>query len=221
MDEAKLASLNFVELPESEMLTRANIYNNELQKRRTVRDFSSKPVSMEIIKTCLLAAGSAPSGANKQPWKFVVVTDPMLKTKIRYAAELVEQEFYEEKAPKEWLNALTPLGTDKHKPFLEEAPVLIVIFEEKFAVLSNGEKSKNYYTHESVGIATGMLISAIHQSGLVSLTHTPSPMSFLNKILDRPATERPFLILVVGYPKEGACVPAIKRKPLEEIAIVK
>lgn len=221
MDEAKLVSLNFVELPESEMQTRANIYNNELQKRRTVRDFSSKPVSMEIIKTCLLAAGSAPSGANKQPWKFVVVTDPMLKTKIRYAAELVELEFYEEKAPKEWLNALTPLGTDKHKPFLEEAPVLIVIFEEKFAVLSNGEKSKNYYTHESVGIATGMLISAIHQSGLVSLTHTPSPMSFLNKILDRPATERPFLILVVGYPKEGACVPVIKRKLLEEIAVMK
>ena len=221
MDEAKLAALNFVELPESEMLTRANTYNSELQKRRTVRDFSNKPVSIEIIKTCLLAAGSAPSGANKQPWKFVVVTDPMLKTKIRYAAELVEQEFYEEKAPKEWINALTPLGTDKHKPFLEEAPVLIVIFEEKFAVLSNGEKSKNYYTHESVGIATGILISAIHKSGLVSLTHTPSPMSFLNKILDRPATERPFLILVVGYPKEGACVPAIKRKPLEEIAIIK
>ncbi|MDP2037639.1 MAG: nitroreductase family protein [Ignavibacteria bacterium] len=221
MDEAKLAALNFVELPESEMLTRANTYNSELQKRRTVRDFSNKPVSIEIIKTCLLAAGSAPSGANKQPWKFVVVTDPMLKTKIRYAAELVEQEFYEEKAPKEWINALTPLGTDKHKPFLEEAPVLIVIFEEKFAVLSNGEKSKNYYTHESVGIATGMLINAIHHSGLVSLTHTPSPMSFLNKILDRPATERPFLILVVGYPREGACVPAIKRKPLEEIAIIK
>ncbi|MDP3580762.1 MAG: nitroreductase family protein [Ignavibacteria bacterium] len=221
MDEAKLVALNFVELPESEMLTRANTYNSELQKRRTVRDFSNKPVSIEIIKTCLLAAGSAPSGANKQPWKFVVVTDPMLKTKIRYAAELVEQEFYEEKAPKEWINALTPLGTDKHKPFLEEAPVLIVIFEEKFAVLSNGEKSKNYYTHESVGIATGILISAIHKSGLVSLTHTPSPMSFLNKILDRPATERPFLILVVGYPKEGACVPAIKRKPLEEVAIIK
>ena len=221
MNEAKSVALNFVELPESEMLSRANTYNNELQKRRTVRDFSNKPVSMEIIKTCLLAAGSAPSGANKQPSKFVVVTDPTLKAKIRYAAELVEQEFYEGKAPKEWINALTPLGTDKHKPFLEEAPVLIVIFEEKFAVLSNGEKSKNYYTHESVGIATGLLISAIHNSGLVSLTHTPSPMSFLNKILDRPANERPFLILVVGYPKEGACVPAISRKQLEEIAIIK
>lgn len=221
MSEAKLALLNFVELPESEMLTRSNIYSNELQKRRTVRDFSNKPVSIEVIKTCLLAAGSAPSGANKQPWKFVVVTDPMLKIKIRYAAELVEQEFYEEKAPKEWLNALTPLGTDKHKPFLEEAPLLIVIFEEKFAVLSNGDKSKNYYTHESVGIATGMLISAIHHSGLVSLTHTPSPMSFLNKILDRPGNERPFMILVVGYPKDGACVPAIKRKQLDEIVIMK
>src|SRR3989339_138140 len=221
MHEAKLALLNFVELPESEMLLRANDYKEELQKRRTVRDFSSKHVSMEVIKSCLLAAGSAPSGANKQPWKFVVVTDQILKTKIRYAAEVVEQEFYEERAPKEWVNALSPLGTDKHKPFLEEAPVLIVIFEEKFAVLSNGEKSKNYYTHESVGIATGILISALHHSGLVSLTHTPSPMSFLNKILDRPGNERPFMILVAGYPKEGVCAPAIKRKHLDEISIIK
>lgn len=221
MHEAKLAPLNFVELPESEMLSRANDYKEELQKRRTVRDFSSRHVSMEVIKSCLLAAGSAPSGANKQPWKFVVVTDQILKTKIRYAAEVVEQEFYEERAPKEWVNALSPLGTDKHKPFLEEAPVLIVIFEEKFAVLSNGEKSKNYYTHESVGIATGILISALHHSGLVSLTHTPSPMSFLNKILDRPGNERPFMILVAGYPKEGVCVPAIKRKHLDEISIMK
>jgi nitroreductase len=203
------------------MLVQSKTFNSELQKRRTIRDFSTKPVSLEIINQCLLAAGSSPSGANKQPWKFVVITDKMLKTKIRYAAELVEQEFYEGKAPEEWINALAPIGTNKHKPFLEEAPVLITIFEEKYCLLPNGEKSKNYYTRESVGIATGMLINAIHNCGLASLTHTPSPMGFLNKILDRPENERPFLILVVGYPKPNTQVPDIKRKALEEIAIYK
>jgi nitroreductase len=221
MSEAKLIDLNFIELSESEMIARSKTFNNELQKRRTVRDFSSKSVSSEIINHCLLAAGSSPSGANKQPWKFVVITDQMVKTKIRYAAELVEQEFYEGKAPEEWISALAPIGTDKHKPFLEEAPVLIAIFEEKYSVLPNGEKSKNYYTHESVGIATGLLISAIHNCGLASLTHTPSPMGFLNKILDRPENERPFLILVVGYPKPNALVPNIKRKAFEEFVIYK
>ncbi len=221
MSEAKLIDLNFIELSESEMIARSKTFNNELQKRRTVRDFSSKSVSSEIINHCLLAAGSSPSGANKQPWKFVVITDQMLKTKIRYAAELVEQEFYEGKAPEEWISALAPIGTDKHKPFLEEAPVLIAIFEEKYSVLPNGEKSKNYYTHESVGIATGLLISAIHNCGLASLTHTPSPMGFLNKILDRPENERAFLILVVGYPKPNARVPNIKRKAFEEFVIYK
>ncbi len=221
MSEVKLIDLNFSELSESEMLARSKAFNRELQKRRTVRDFTTKPVSMEIINQCLLAAGSSPSGANKQPWKFVVITDQMLKTKIRYAAELVEQEFYEGKAPEEWINALAPIGTDKHKPFLEEAPVLIAIFEEKYSILPTGEKSKNYYTHESVGIATGMLINAIHNCGLASLTHTPSPMGFLNKILDRPENEKPFLILVAGYPKTNTQVPDIKRKALNEIAIYK
>lgn len=221
MSDAKLINFNFIERSESEMLVQSKTFNSELQKRRTIRDFSTKPVSLEIINQCLLAAGSSPSGANKQPWKFVVITDKMLKTKIRYAAELVEQEFYEGKAPEEWINALAPIGTNKHKPFLEEAPVLIAIFEEKYSLLPNGEKSKNYYTRESVGIATGMLINAIHNCGLASLTHTPSPMGFLNKILDRPENERPFLILVVGYPKPNTQVPDIKRKALEEIAIYK
>ncbi|MFA7420097.1 MAG: nitroreductase family protein [Melioribacteraceae bacterium] len=221
MSGAKLIDFNFIELSESQMLVRSKTFNSELQKRRTIRDFSTKPVSLEIINQCLLAAGSSPSGANKQPWKFVVITDQMLKTKIRYAAELVEKEFYEEKAPEEWITALAPIGTDKSKPFLEEAPVLIAIFEEKYSVLPNGEKSKNYYTRESVGIATGMLINAIHNCGLASLTHTPSPMGFLSKILDRPENERPFLILVVGYPKPNTQVPDIKRKALEEIAIYK
>lgn len=221
MSEAKFKILNFTELAEEEMIARSKSFNANMQKRRTVRDFSTKPVSMEIIKNCILAAGSAPSGANKQPWKFVVVTDQLTKSKIRYSAELVEEEFYKGKAPEEWLNALESLGTNKHKPFLEEAPALIVIFEEKYSVDTEGVKSKNYYTHESVGIATGLLISAIHMSGLVSLTHTPSPMNFLNKILDRPENERPFLVLVVGYPKEGACIPDIKRKPLDEFAVFK
>jgi len=221
MNEPQNIDYEHSQLSEEEAIQKSIEYKQLMQKRRTVREFSKKHVPLEIIKNCLITAGSAPSGANKQPWKFVVVTDPLVKTKIRYAAELVEKEFYESKAPEEWLNALSPLGTDMSKPFLEEAPVLIAIFEEKYSVSAGGEKSKNYYTHESVGIAAGLLISAIHQCGLVSLTHTPSPMSFLNKILDRPENERPFLLLVVGYPKEQVTVPNIKRKNLEEIAIFK
>lgn len=172
----------------------------------------------QIIEQCLLVAGSAPSGANLQPWHFVVVSDPATKKRIRDAAEMEEREFYTHRAPREWLDALAPLGTDAEKPFLETAPYLIAIFSQSFCMLPDGRKVKNYYVQESVGIATGMLITALHYAGLVSLTHTPSPMGFLNAILGRPANEKPFLLLVVGHPAPDARVPDIARKPLDEIA---
>jgi nitroreductase len=201
-----------------EMRRRATEFRRQMQRRRTVRQFSDRPVPREVIEDCLLAAGTAPSGANLQPWHFVVVRDPAIKHRIRVEAEKEEHEFYTERAPQEWLDALAPLGTDEHKPFLETAPYLIVIFAESYGVLPDGRKVKNYYVQESVGIAAGVLITAVHSAGLVSLTHTPSPMGFLNKILGRPANEKPFLILVVGYPTEDAVVPDISKKTLEEIA---
>ena len=172
----------------------------------------------EIIETGIRAAGTAPNGANMQPWHFVVVSDPAIKHRIREAAEAEEREFYSERAPQEWLEALAPLGTDEHKPFLESAPYLIAIFVETYGLLPDGRKVKHYYAHESVGIAAGILITALHHAGLATLTHTPSPMNFLNQILDRPANEKPFLLLVAGYPADGARVPVIRKKPLEEIA---
>jgi len=207
----------YVEYTESEMEERAHAFLEELRRRRTVRDFSDRPVPRSVIETCILAAGTAPNGANHQPWHFAVVADPEVKKTIREAAEEEEKEFYSGRAPKEWLKALEPLGTNEEKPFLERAPYLIVIFGESYAVGEDGNKEKNYYVMESVGIATGMLITAIHRAGLVSLTHTPSPMGFLNEILGRPKNERPFLILVVGYPETDATVPDIEKKPLEQI----
>ncbi len=206
------------ELPPEEMRDRARTFREELQRRRTIRTFSDRPVPREIIEECLRAAGTAPSGANMQPWHFVVVSDPDVKKQIREGAEKEERAFYERRASQEWLEALAPLGTDWRKPFLEEAPYLIVIFGLSKAILPDGSKRKNYYVTESVGIATGMLIAAIHHAGLASLTHTPSPMGFLNQILKRPSNERPFLVLVTGYPAEGTTVPAISKKPLDEIA---
>lgn len=203
--------------PVDEMLERARTFREDLQRRRTIRTFSTRPVPREIIAECIRAARTAPSGANMQPWHFVVVSDPDVKKQIREAAEVEERKFYSSRASKEWLEALAPLGTNWHKPFLEDAPYLIVIFGLSNTILSNGKKRKNYYVTESVGIATGMLITALHHAGLASLTHTPSPMAFLNKILKRPANERPFLVLVVGYPAEGTTVPDIKKKSLEEI----
>jgi nitroreductase len=200
------------------MKTRAASFRVDMQRRRTVRHFSNRPVPHEVIQDCLLAAGSAPSGANLQPWHFVVVGDPGIKRQIREAAEEEEYEFYHGRAPREWLDVLAPLGTDEQKPFLEVAPHLIVIFSQSYTLLPDGRKLKNYYVTESVGIATGMLISALHHAGLVSLTHTPSRMGFLNRILDRPENERPFLVLVVGYPAEDAVVPVISKKSLDEIA---
>ncbi len=206
------------EYPVEEMKRRASAFREEMQRRRTVRYFSDRPVPREIIDDCLLAAGSAPSGANLQPWHFVVVSDPAVKKQIREAAEKEEHEFYHGRAPQEWLDALAPLGTDEHKPYLETAPYLIVIFAQSYGLLPDGRKVKNYYVTESVGIATGMLITAIHHAGLVSLTHTPSPMGFLNQALGRPENERPIMILVVGYPADDAVVPEIGKKSLQEIA---
>jgi len=200
-----------------EMQERAKAFREEMQRRRTIRTFSSRPVSREIIEECIRAAGTAPNGANMQPWHFVVVSDPDVKKQIREGAEKEEREFYERRASDEWLEALAPLGTDWHKPFLEEAPYLIVIFGLSNTILPDGKKRKNYYVTESVGIATGMLITAVHHAGLASLTHTPSPMAFLNKILKRPSNERPFLVLVVGYPTEDTTVPDISKKSLGEI----
>ena len=198
--------------------SRAAAFADLMRTRRTVRHFSPAPVDRAVIEQCLLVAGSAPSGANLQPWHFVVVSDPAIKKRIRDAAEAEEREFYAHRAPQEWLDALAPLGTDPDKPFLETAPYLIAIFSQSYGVLADGRKVKNYYVQESVGIATGMLITALHYAGLVSLTHTPSPMGFLNAILERPANEKPFLLLVVGHPAEGAVVPKISKKPLDEIA---
>ncbi|MFQ5945350.1 MAG: nitroreductase family protein [Anaerolineae bacterium] len=215
---------NFVPLeeyrkyPEGEMRRRATDFYMEMKRRRTVRHFSERPVPREIIEDCLRAASTAPSGANMQPWNFVVVIDPEIKRRIRQAAEEEERSFYQDRAPDDWLEALQPLGTDEHKPFLETAPYLIVIFAQSYGVAENGQRIKHYYVSESVGIATGILITAIHQTGLASLTHTPSPMGFLNEILGRPASERPFLILVVGYPAEDAVVPVIAKKGLSDVA---
>jgi len=208
----------YEELSPEEMLRRSEQFYQRMKRRRTVRDYSPRTVPRAVIENCLRTAGTAPNGANKQPWHFVVVGDPEIKKKIRAAAEEEERAFYDGRAPDEWLQALAPLGTDPEKPFLEIAPYLIVIFAISHHVDSAGKKSKNYYVQESVGIATGLLIAAIHTAGLVSLTHTPSPMGFLNKILGRPDNERPYLILVVGYPAENARVPDIGKKTLDEIA---
>jgi len=196
----------------------AQAFYQQMAKRRSVRDFSDRPIPQSVLENAILAAGSAPSGANMQPWHFAVVQDSAIKKKIREAAEIEERELYENRASDEWLDALAPLGTDAHKPFLETAPALIAIFLKKVTIDDEGVKHKNYYTSESVGIATGMLITALHQAGLATLTHTPSPMKFLTEILERPSHERPFLLLVVGYPEEGAMVPDIQRLPLDKIS---
>lgn len=210
---------SYIEYPPEEMSARAESFYAEIRRRRTVRDFSPRPIPRALLETCLLSAGTAPNGANLQPWQFVVITNPDLKRQIRIAAEAEEREFYEHRAPPEWLAALEPLGTEWEKPFLETAPYLIAIFFKNYDLLPDGRKVKNYYAMESVGIATGFLITALHHAGLATLTHTPSPMAFLNEILGRPKNEHPFLLLIAGYPAEGAQVPDIAKKPLDEIAI--
>jgi iodotyrosine deiodinase len=192
-----------------EMKDRIKKFRDDMVRRRTVRQFSSRPVPREVIEDCLRIAGTAPNGANQQPWHFVVVSDPRMKHRIREAAEKEEYDFYHRRAPKEWLEALAPLGTDEHKPHLEAAPYLIAIFAQTYGLTPDGDK---------VGIAAGILVTAVHVAGLVSLTHTPSPMGFLNKLLGRPTHEKAFLLVVVGYPGQGATVPHISKKPLGEIA---
>ncbi len=208
----------YTEYPRDEMIRRTIEFYSELRRRRTIREFSNRPVPREIIEICISAAGTAPSGANMQPWHFVVVSDPKIKSRIRKEAEIVEKDFYKRRAPGYWLEALEPLGTDENKPYLEEAPYVIVIFSKRYSLGPNGAKQHNYYLPESVGIATGFLIAAIHNAGLACLTHTPSPMGFLRDILNRPRYESPFLVVVVGYPKENAQVPDIGKKTLTEIA---
>lgn len=219
MSEARFRPYHeYRELEPAAMRERARAFRLCMQSRRTVREFSPRPLPEGLIVDCLLAAGSAPSGANRQPWHFEVVGAPATKRRIRLAAEEEERAFYRERAPQEWLDALAPLGTDAEKPFLEVAPCLIAIFAERIGRLPDGRSVKNYYVNESVGIATGLLIAALQQAGLATLTHTPSPMSFLRRILGRPENERPYLLLVAGYPAEKARVPDIARKTLPEIA---
>ena len=209
---------SYREYPVEEMRQRVNDFFDEMSRRRTIREFSDRPVPRDIIETALQAANTAPSGANLQPWHFVVVSGAKTKRKIREAAEIEEREFYEHRASEEWLEALKPLGTDSNKPFLETAPYLIAVFLQKFGELPDGRKVKHYYPTESTGLATGILITALHHAGLATLTHTPSPMKFLNEILGRPKSERPFLVLVVGYPADEAEVPDIGRKALGEFS---
>jgi iodotyrosine deiodinase len=208
---------SYREYPPAEMLTRVTHFAEDVHRRRTVRDFSSKPVERAVIEQAIRAAGSAPSGANRQPWHFAVVQSSEVKRRIREAAEAEEREFYSHRATEEWKDALAPLGTDANKPFLETAPYLIGVFAQKFTQTESGEKLVNYYPIESVGLATGILITALHTAGLATLTHTPSPMKFMNEIMQRPTDERPFVLLVVGYPADDCRVPEIARKPLTDI----
>lgn len=222
MNDEKLQQIplsSYREYPAEEMISRSGKFLREMSGRRSVRSFSDRPVDREIIENCLLTAGSAPSGANQQPWKFVVVSDQDMKRRIRLAAEEEEMKFYSGGASEEWLSAIRPLDTGPQKPFLDTAPYLIVVFRENYGLDDEGNKIKHYYVRDSVGIAIGMLIAAIHHAGLVSLTHTPSPMGFLNSMLDRPVNETPTMIIVVGYPADGTVVPSIQKKRLGDIAI--
>ena len=209
---------SWIERQPDEMRERARAFYEDVRRRRTVRDFSDRPIPSDVVEDCIRAAGTAPSGAHMQPWHFVVVREPETKRRIRVAAEAEEREFYANRAPPEWLAALERLGTDADKASLETAPCLIAIFARRYGLDEQGDRYKHYYVQESVGIATGVLITALHHAGLVTLTHTPSPMSFLSSILGRPENERPFLLLVAGYPAPGARVPDLDREPLETIA---
>ena len=212
--------LQFQKITFEEMDYNSNQFFQKVSSRRSVRDFSRDDFPIDIIKNCIKSASTAPSGANKQPWHFVIVKDPKIKRKIRKAAEIEEKEFYGGRAPKEWLDDLNQFGTDWNKPFLEEAPYLIVIFSKKFDINDDGTNTKNYYVSESVGIASGLLLTALHNAGLVTLTHTPSPMAFLSDILNRPPSDKPYLIIPVGFPSENAEVPNIKKKTFKEICTI-
>ena len=214
-----LKILDYVFLSVGDMIENSRSFLENIIQRRTVRDFSDKPVPIEIIENAIKSASSAPSGANKQPWHFVIVKDPVLKKEIRIAAEKEEKEFYEHRASDDWLEDLNQFGTDWHKPFLEIAPYLIVVFKQSYDLGKRG-KRKNYYVNESVGIASGFLLTALHNAGLASLTHTPSPMGFLEKILKRPKNEKAVLLIPVGYPAENAKVPDLKKKSFQEVVTI-
>ncbi len=219
MDEPRFTRLEgWQERTPDDMRHRAREFFEQMNRRRSVRQFADRPIPDGVIEDCLRTAGTAPSGAHKQPWHFVAVRDPALKRKIRLAAEEEERAFYGGRAPDEWLDALAPLGTNEWKPFLETAPCLIAIFARSSGRGPDGEREKHYYVQESVGIATGFLIAALHGAGLVTLTHTPSPMGFLNELLGRPKEERPFLLLVTGFPAADVRVPELSRNSLADIA---
>lgn len=219
--EPKFVPLVFERRTAEESRVRAQAFYAELNRRRTTRHFSSEPVSRDLIEWAIRAGGTAPSGAHQQPWTFVAVSDPVLKAEIRRAAEEEERDFYNGRAPKEWLDALAPLGTDEHKPHLTDAPWLVVLFRQSHGLLPDGGKRTYYYTQESCGIAAGFFIAAVHAMGLVTLTHTPNPMGFLGQLLGRPANEKAMLVMPVGYPAPDARIPDLTRKPLEEIAVWK
>ncbi len=224
--EPQLDPLDFERIPAEEGLARSRAFLASMRKRRTVRDYSPEPVPFELIQNAIATAASAPSGANQQPWTFVVVSDPDLKRRMRIAAEAEEKESYERRMSQEWLDVLAPLGTDWHKPHLEIAPYVIVVFRQSYGLRSDPEtgevtKVKHYYSEESVGIAVGVLLASLHQAGLATLTHTPSPMGFLSEVLGRPKNERPYVVIPVGYPAPDAKVPRITKKGLDEVMVVK
>jgi len=220
MNNKHIPLKNYTKYSDNEVVEKSQLFFNKMNSRRTVRTFSSELIPVQVLKNAIKTANTSPSGANKQPWHFVLVQSAEIKKKIRIAAEKEEKEFYSNRASKEWLKDIEPFGTDEHKPFLETAPYLIVVFEEKYKTASNGEKAKNYYTKESVGLACGILLVALHNVGIATLTHTPSPMKFLAEILKRPKNETPFLLIVAGYPEVGTVVPNIKRKKLNEILTI-
>jgi len=219
-EHASLPLSDFREYSPEEMVLRSEAFYQEIKRRHSVRDFSDRPVDEKVIENCIRAAGTAPSGANHQPWHFVAISDPAVKKEVREKAELEEQQFYAGRAGEEWLKALKPLGTDDQKPFLETAPWLIAIFSQTLGGVESGDSGKNYYVRESVGIATGFLIDALHHAGLATLTHTPKPMRFLNEICGRDSNEKPYILMVIGYPAEGTTIPvhATKKKQLSEIS---
>ncbi len=217
--EARFAPLSFTRLDEPEQRERSVAFRDRIAARRSVRHFSSEPVPWELVENAIVAAGTAPSGANQQPWTFVVVSDPETKRRIHEAAELEERRNYESRMSDEWREAIRPIGTDWHKPHLSDAPYVIVVFEQPYGLQPDGTKVKHYYVRESVGIAIGFLLAALHEAGLATLTHTPSPMGFLHEILERPENERPLVVIPVGYPTEEATVPLIERKPLDDILV--
>ncbi len=213
----RFVPLKFVRRPEDEMVTRAVEFYELMSRRRSVRFLSSEPVPRECVEYAVRAAVTAPSGANQQPWRFVIVDDPELKRQIREAAESEERDNYDHRFPQDWLDALAALGTDWHKPFLEDAPYLVVVFKETYGIDAEGKKVTNYYVNESVGIACGIFITALHNMGLATLTHTPSPMGFLSRLLERPPNEKPYIVFPVGYPAKDATVPDLMRKQFEEM----